>query len=374
MHKLIDNLKDLFIALSKYPEKYSELGAMLKDILNSGFENKIICDKVFITKGSDDYKEPLVLIPLMPTSDILKTNNIKYYDLEINVSNLSDTDYSVEEYIVWLIHEICENLITDNTLIRFKKMLITKYNNAESGIKSVIRNLGYIMWIGVFSRTNKEICDSTSNNFFINYLKETNLDFLIDSWNSALSKYISKNGGDHKILTDEYLDYKDNSDFLTFNKLARRYSSYGFKYNDTEYSTFVKYLLAGTNSELLKYYISREPKHLAIFKEKEIFNVFNDNKILYESSSETELYKGSKTRNYVNEYSELALDVDNVITVSDKIRTAVKLKDFQVDITKALETDILNNAVLQDLRERTNKLVIELNTKKCEPSIMEEFI
>ena len=112
---------------------------------------------------------------------------------------------------------------------------------------------------------------------------------------------------------------------------------------------------------------------MALFKEKEIFNIFNDNKILYESA-ETKLLEGSKTKNYINEFSELVLDVDNVITTSDKIRTAVKLKDFSVDITKALETDILNRNVLQDLRDKTNTLIQKLSERKCEPTVMEEFI
>lgn len=373
MIKLIDTLKELFLAIKEYPERYNELAEMMKVTLNNGFNNKIICEKVFITKGADDYKAPLTVIPVMPVSDILEIDTIKYYDLEINISNLSQDNYSVEEYISWLLHEICENVITDKTLTRFKKMLITKYNQNESAIKSVIRNIGYLVWIGVFSRTEKEPIDSMTNDFFSNYLKNNLLDNLIDSWNSALSKYVSKNGGDHKVLTNEYLKYKDNSDFLTFNRLARRYSSYALKYNNTDYSTFVKYLIAGTNSELLKYYITREPKHLALFKEKEIFNVFNDNKILYESA-ETKLLEGSKTRNYMNEYSELALDVDNVITTSDKIRTAVKLKDFSVSISKALETDILNRNVLQDLRDKTNTLIQKLSERKCEPTVMEEFI
>ena len=373
MVNLIDTFKEILLAIKQYPERYNELAEMTKETLNNGFDNKIICEKVFITKGNDEYKEPITVIPIMPVSDILDVDTIKYYDLEINISNLSDTDYSVEEYIAWLIHELCENVITDVTLTRFKKMLICKYNQNEPAIKSVIRNIGYLVWIGVFSRTAKEPIDSMTNDFFSNYLKTNDLDNFIDSWNSALVKYVSKNGGDYKVLTNNYLKYKDNSDFLTFNRLARKYSSFAIKYNDTDYSTFVKYLVAGVNSELLKYYITREPKHLALFKEKEIFNVFNDNKILYESA-ETELLEGRKTRNYINEFSELALDVDNVITTSDKIRTAVKLKDFSVDISKALETDILNKKVLQDLRDRTNTLIQKLSERKCEPTIMEEFI
>lgn len=373
MINLIDTLKDLLLAIKQYPDRYNELAEMVKDTLNNGFDNKIICEKVFITKGNDEYKQPLTIIPVMPVSDILDINTIKYYDIEINISNLSENDYTVEEYIAWLFHELSENIITDKTLTRFKKMLISKYNQNEPAIKSVIRNIGYLVWIGIFSRTEKEPIDSMTNDFFSNYLKNTDLEFLIDSWNSALNKFISKNGGDHKVVTSEYLKYKDNSDFLTFNKLARRYSSYAIKYNDSDYPTFVKYLVAGVNSELLKFYITREPKHLALFKEKEIFNVFNDNKILYESA-ETELLEGRKTINYMNEFSELALDVDNVITTSDKIRAAVKLKEFSVMLTKALETDILNKNVLQDLRDKTNTLIQKLSERQCEPTIMEEFI
>lgn len=373
MVKLVETLKDLFLAIKKYPDRYNELAAMVKDTLNNSFENKIICEKVFICKGADDYKEPLTIIPIMPVSEILEIDTIKYYDLEINISNLSENEYTIEEYIAWLFHELCKNVITDETLVRFKKMIISKYDQNEVGIKSVIRNIGYLVWIGVFSRTIKEPIDSMTNNFFSNFIKEYNLIDIENAWNSAIVKYVSKNGGDHNVLTMSYVNSKDNADFLTFNKLARRYSSYAMKYNNTDYSTFIKYLIAGVNSELLKYYISREPKHLAIFKEKEIFNVFDDNKILYESS-ETNLLEGDKTRNYVSEYSELALDVDNVITTSDKLRIAVKLKDFSVDITKALENDILNNKVLQELRERTNDLISRLQKIQTEPTIMEEFI
>ena len=72
MVKLVETLKDLFLAIKKYPDRYNELAAMIKDTLNNSFENKIICEKVFICKGADDYKEPLTVIPIMPVSEILE--------------------------------------------------------------------------------------------------------------------------------------------------------------------------------------------------------------------------------------------------------------------------------------------------------------
>ena len=189
MINLIDTFKELLLAIKQYPERYNELAEMVKATLNNGFDNKIICEKVFISKGNDEYTEPLTVIPVMPVSDILEIDTIKYYDLEINISNLSEDNYTVEEYISWLIHELCENIITDKTLTRFKKMLISKYNQNEPAIKSVVRNIGYLVWAGVFSRTAKESIDSMINDFFSNYLKNNSLDYLIDSWNSALNKY-----------------------------------------------------------------------------------------------------------------------------------------------------------------------------------------
>ena len=111
MVNLINTFKEILLAIKQYPERYNELAEMTKETLNNGFNNKIICEKVFITKGNDEYKEPITVIPVMPVSDILEIDTIKYYDLEINISNLSETDYSVEEYIAWLIHELCENVI-----------------------------------------------------------------------------------------------------------------------------------------------------------------------------------------------------------------------------------------------------------------------
>lgn len=376
MENMIKMLRDVFKTLSENTSRSNELGAILKDVLNKGFENRLVCEKVFICKGTNEYKEPIIVIPVMPTSEILEIDTLKYYDLEININSFDNIDrdgYTIDEIIAWLLHEICENLITDNTLVRFKKMIITKYDQFESAIKSVIRNVGYLTWISIFSRTAKSYINDISADFYSSFLTNKDMYEYRDIWNSALARYISKSGGDNNILTEKYIKYKDNSDFLTFNKLARRYSSYALKYNDTEYSTFTKYLIAKENSELLKHYISREPKHLALFKEKEIFNVFNDNKILYESA-ETKLMEAPKTRSFVNEFSELVLDVNNVITTSDKIRVAVKLKDFSTDLTKAIETDILNNEVLQDLREKVNTLIKKLSDTKVEPTIMEEFI
>jgi len=371
MYDFLNILEKLFISLNDHPEKQKEIGEMIKDTLNNGFKG-LICENIFISRGTDISSIPVNIIPIMPTTDILEINNLKYYDIELNLTAINNAD-NVSEITAWLIHEISENLITDNTLVRFKKMLIKYYNHAESGIKSVIRTIGYLTWIGIFSRTKKSYIDEMSTDFFSSFLKNNGLDNYIAHWNNALKKYVSTNGGDTTILTDSYIENKDKSEFLTFNKLARRYSAYAVKYNDTTYSTFTKYIIASEKSELLKFYIEREPKHLAIFKEKEIFNIFDDNKILHEST-ETELLEGTKTRSFVKEFSELSIDVDNVISTSDKLKVAVKLKEFQLDLTKAIYTDLLNKEVLQDLREKTNILVNKLNKVDTVPAVMEEFI
>lgn len=373
MYNFLKTLYELIYELNNTPKREKEISVMIKDILNSGFDNKIICKNIFISKGNDTISSPANVIPIMPTSDIMEVDTIKYYDIEINTDVITGNDmYTPIETVAWILHELAENVMTDKTLIRFKKNLIKYYDLSESGIKSVLRTVGYIVWIGVFSRTHKELITHTSSDFFANYLKTNELDNYIDAWNRALKKYVSANGGDNKILTDNYLELKDKSEFLTFNRLAREYSAYAVKYNDTTYPTFAKYLIASEKSELIKHYIEREPKHLAIFKEKEIFNIFNDNKILYESA-ESDLIKEPNTRNFIKDFSELELDVNNVISTSDKIRVAVKLKDFQLDITKALETDTLNNDVLQDLREKTFKLISKLDKIEVVPAVMEEL-
>lgn len=373
MYNFLKTLYELIYELNNTPKREKEISVMIKDILNSGFDNKIICKNIFISKGNDTISSPANVIPIMPTSDIMEVDTIKYYDIEINTDVITGNDmYTPIETVAWILHELAENVMTDKTLIRFKKNLIKYYDLSESGIKSVLRTVGYIVWIGVFSRTHKELITYTSSDFFANYLRTNELDDYIDAWNRALKKYVSANGGDNKILTDNYLELKDKSEFLTFNRLAREYSAYAVKYNDTTYPTFAKYLIASEKSELIKHYIEREPKHLAIFKEKEIFNIFNDNKILYESA-ESDLIKEPNTRSFIKDFSELELDVNNVISTSDKIRVAVKLKDFQLDITKALETDTLNNDVLQDLREKTFKLISKLDKIEVVPAVMEEL-
>lgn len=373
MYNFLKTLYELIYELNNTPKREKEISVMIKDILNSGFDNKIICKNIFISKGNDTISSPANVIPIMPTSDIMEVDTIKYYDIEINTDVITGNDmYTPIETVAWILHELAENVMTDKTLVRFKKNLIKYYDLSESGIKSVLRTVGYIVWIGVFSRTHKELITHTSSDFFANYLKTNELDDYIDAWNRALKKYVSANGGDNKILTDNYLELKDKSEFLTFNRLAREYSAYAVKYNDTTYPTFAKYLIASEKSELIKHYIEREPKHLAIFKEKEIFNIFNDNKILYESA-ESDLIKEPNTRSFIKDFSELELDVDNVVSTSDKIRVAVKLKDFQLDITKALETDTLNNDVLQDLREKTFKLISKLDKIEVVPAVMEEL-
>lgn len=373
MYNFLKTLYELIYELNNTPKREKEISVMIKDILNSGFDNKIICKNIFISKGNDTISSPANIIPIMPTSDIMEVDTIKYYDIEINTDVITGNDmYTPIETVAWILHELAENVMTDKTLVRFKKNLIKYYDLSESGIKSVLRTVGYIVWIGVFSRTHKELITYTSSDFFANYLRTNELDDYIDAWNRALKKYVSANGGDNKILTDNYLELKDKSEFLTFNRLAREYSAYAVKYNDTTYPTFAKYLIASEKSELIKHYIEREPKHLAIFKEKEIFNIFNDNKILYESA-ESDLIKEPNTRSFIKDFSELELDVNNVISTSDKIRVAVKLKDFQLDITKALETDTLNNDVLQDLREKTFKLISKLDKIEVVPAVMEEL-
>lgn len=370
MNTFIKSMNKLFISLQAHPEKSDEIAEMIKCTLNDSF-NQITCKKVFISKGNDCDPYGITVIPNMPRCNILTVNSISEYDIDIDLDSFinkhNKNGFDSEELIAWLLHELYANVMTDETLLRYKKLLIKYYDTNNSSIMDTVRSLGRLLWIGIFSRTKKEYINEDadmSSMSLVNMTLFTNE--LADSWNSALAKYVCNNDASYNILTDKYIDRMDRTQLREFNTLARKYSSYVLKYNNTDYSTMIKYIINTSNSELIKHYCEKEPDQMIIFKERDVYNIFNDRKLLLENADQTRanisLMKNISAAELQNMYTEYEIDINNVETASDKILLAVKLKDLITKLSeKILETELSDKEILSLLREKSMMLLDKLN-------------
>lgn len=383
MNKFVNEMGNIFYTLFKHPERDEEISEIIKETLNNEFLNKydIGCKKVFISKGNDSNPYVISVIPTMPNNNILNHKFLKTYDIDIDFDNFIDTHnyngFNAEELSAWLIHEIAANLITDTTLLRYKKLLIKYYDTNNSSIMNTISSLGILLWIGIFSRTKKEFVEETNIGGEVDAILQTY--DVIDDWNNALMKYVCNIGGTYEALSDEYILRMDKTHLRKFNELARKYSAYVIKYNNTDYSTMAKYLISTTNSKLIKYYIEKEPQQMVIFKEKDVYNLFDDRKLLLEDAEnekngtdKIDLFKEKTAAEIVNEYNELELDVNNVTCMSDKLLVSVRLKDLLTAINKRLLEDNTNYSdpsSLSFIREKVNELIHKLNSTDLDEKI-----
>lgn len=347
---------------------------VIKETLNNTFP-KTNCVKVYVNTSNVDNGIPAICIPQM-VSNVLDVRNLVDYSIEINTEYYSNTieGYTPEEVALFIIHEIVENIITDNTFMRFKNIIV-KYMTDKSKntfINGRNRSISSLLWFGIFSRTKKYIVKDTDTEFFSSFIKEYLSVKYVDMWNGIVRKYLSINGGDPYQLTDTYLDYKDRSDLITFNKFAREYLSNEHCKYPGYFERVTKYILAFNNSKLLADIIATKPLFSGEFPGKDIYKIFDDSDIIYESASD--IFSEPTSKSFINRYNELEIDVNNIFTASEKLEVAVKLHEFNRDITKALEKDLLNKDILESLRSKTNTLIHKLKNIDVNESIIEEFI
>ena len=360
------SMSKLFTSLKNHPEKDREIADLIKHTLNDEFSN-IKCNRVFISHGNDYSPFVINVIPSLPKINILSINNITEYDIDIDLASFaSASNYNGmadDELVAWLYHELLANVITDETLLRYKKLLIKYYDSNNSAIMDTIKTFGRLLWIGIFSRTRKDyIKDDEIVNGVNAMIQEAGLD---DSWNTALAKYICLMGGDASIITDEYISRMDKTQLREFNTLARKYSAYVFKYNNTDYSTMIKYIISSTNSQLVKYYCEKEPDQMIVFKEKDVYNLFDDRRLLLEDSESPEI--DPMLRNTItatelqNKFNEYSLDIDEVKTASDKIKLGAEIHDLIKQISDKILTADYDVSGLSLLKEKSNMLLDKLN-------------
>ena len=363
MNNTINTLNNIFAKLKERPDKSDDISKLIRDNLNSMFEDEEIkCNKVFISEGNGSNPFYVSVIPNRPDSKILKKKFLKEYDIDIDLSsfesNYNKNGFTVNEMTAWLIHELASNILTDETFLRFKKLIVKYYDTKNGTILDTIDAYGAMLWIGVFSRTKMDFSDKLTNvNIILNKFG------LSEYWESALFKYISSNGGDSSIITDEYIDRMDRVQLRKFNELARKYASYSLKYNNTDYSTMVKYIINSTKSELVKYYISKEPQSVPTYAEKMVYVLFDDTKLLLEAiGNEEDIYSEIKIVDILDKLEELTLDINNIKSESDKLLCSAKLKELSKIIDyKYTNCDITMKDQIQRFKYDIETLITKLD-------------
>lgn len=363
MNNTINTLNNIFAKLKERPDKSDDISKLIRDNLNSMFEGEEIkCNKVFISEGNGSNPFYVSVIPNRPDSKILKKKFLKEYDIDIDLSsfesNYNKNGFTVNEMTAWLIHELASNILTDETFLRFKKLIVKYYDTKNGTILDTIDAYGTMLWIGVFSRTKMDFSDKLTNvNIILNKFG------LSEYWESALFKYISSNGGDSSIITDEYIDRMDRVQLRKFNELARKYTSYSLKYNNTDYSTMVKYIINSTKSELVKYYISKEPQSVPTYAEKMVYVLFDDTKLLLEAiGNEEDIYSEIKIVDILDKLEELTLDINNIKSESDKLLCSAKLKELSKIIDyKYTNCDITMKDQIQRFKYDIETLITKLD-------------
>lgn len=362
MNSTINTLNNIFAKLKERPDKSDDISKLIRDNLNSMFEDEEIkCNKVFISEGNGSNPFYVSVIPNRPDNKILKKKFLKEYDIDIDLSsfesNYNKNGFTVNEMTAWLIHELASNILTDETFLRFKKLIVKYYDTKNGTILDTIDAYGTMLWIGVFSRTKMDFSDKLTNvNIILNKFG------LSEYWESALFKYISSNGGDSSIITDEYINRMDRVQLRKFNELARKYASYSLKYNNTDYSTMVKYIINSTKSELVKYYISKEPQSVPTYAEKMVYVLFDDTKLLLEAiGNEEDIYSEIKIVDIAKKLEELTVDINNIKSESDKLLCSAKLKELSKIIDyKYTNCDITMKDLIQKFKYDIETLISKL--------------
>lgn len=363
----MNTIETLINSLKEHPEKDHELGELIRQTLNKYFP-KIRCERVFISKNND-YNAYIANIIPIEDKPSLDTNNFIKYDLDIDLSSLAEI--SGIEMCVWIYHELLANVITDETLLRYKKLMIKYYDLNDGNVRESITNnsypgLGKLAEIGVFGRTAKEYIEDIHMCSGVNFMIASS--GLTDHWNSVLAKYININGGDSNIISTNYIDRMDKAQLREFNKLARKYLTSVVRVRNTDYSTLIKYVIAATKSELTKYYCEKEPFSLFRFEEKDAFVKYDDNRLLrddqYNSVINQTVNNITSTGDLRAEYENYKVMVDNIKTATEKIRLCAnihnlitKISDKIMDYTQSVTSVHYDTSVLSGLKSDTIALL-----------------
>lgn len=343
MKELITTLDKIFTSLRDHPTRETEVGEMLKGVLNNHFGNST-CAKVFISKGKTTSDFVISVIPYFPqTGKLFETTYLTTYDIDINVSwfnKLADSDgFQPEDMTTWLLHELFANIITDTTFLRYKKQLTKFYDINNGSVMNVIKVYGDIPRIGIFGNTIKEYISGNSTDSTVNKLLDEC--GLKERWNDILTRYVCRQGGSYNIISPEYVDRMDRAQFRMFNEIARKYSAYVVKYNNKDYYDVMHYFIAGTGSELLKFYCEKEPKQVIAFKEEEVYNLFDDRKLLRDTDNENITFSKEK------DYQQLKDEFDTIVfeygssddNAADMLLAMVKVKDLYNEISNRMVID-----------------------------------
>lgn len=338
MNQLIEYLSRFFISLYENPDKSNEICELLRDFINKTINKdtntNITCKNVFVSKNSSDDKYYIAIIPIIePSTKLLSTEKFNEFDVDINLSSFI-TSYNngltVDELVAWFMHELFANVITDTTLLRFKRMLVKIYDINNSNILYTVKSIGTLLNFGIFSRTKKDFIEnSVTRTAVSDFIMQYELN---DSWDNALRKYIRMSGGSYDILMDSNIEHLDKNQFMQFNKLARKYGTKSIRYATSDYDRYINYVISLTGSELIKYYALKEPANLLLFNEEDQYNIFNDNKIMMESSSEYD-------QPISTQIEMLNIDFNNIRNDSDKLLMAARIRDLVIKINEALENN-----------------------------------
>lgn len=365
MRKFITTMEVLINSLKEHPEKDHELGELIRQCLNKYFP-KCRCDRVFITKNNDCNHYIANVIPKIESGNTKATD----YDIDIDLSSLSIQDESVSisaiEMVTWIYHELLANVITDETLLRYKKLIIKFQNPNNRKTIDINGYYGTLARISIFSRTAKEYIEDIHMSSGVNFMiASTGLE---DNWNSVLDKYINMNGGNPTIISEDHVDRMDKTNIREFNKLARRYGTDVVRVKNTDYATMIKYIIASTKSELVKAYCEEEPHSIFFCHEANSFTLFDDNRLLKDDQYNATINKTVNnivsTTDLRNKFDKYVIDADNINTAMEKIALCanihnliIQISDKITEYTSSVSSVPYDTSVLTDLKMRCNDLL-----------------
>jgi hypothetical protein len=282
-------------------------------------------------------------------------------DMNCFMTNYNKNGLTVDEFVAWFMHELFANVITDDTLLHYKKLIINNYDLKLNGMTGAINTYGDILWYGIFANTDKKFSNINSS---VNSLLECY--DLASLWDEALKKYVSMTGGDVYILSDDHLNYIHTGQIRVFNTIVRKYGTIGVKYNNMDWSIYSNYISSLTHSKLLKSIISEEPRLEPIFDSKNIFSIFKDEDAFLENTTILEAYDDCSPDTIYFKAQELVNDANGIETQSDKLLIQSRIHDLALFTDKRLRNDSLN-IVLQKVKD----ILINLKNKvdSIEPDI-----
>lgn len=305
------------------------------------YNDTFTCTEIFISRGSsDDFV--VSVIPEMKFDNILDRRFLNSYKIDINVNALVSS-YSPEDIAVLIVHDILANIVTDETLLRLKKLLVKYYDTNNDTLINTIKVYGPVAWCGIFGNTDK----------LSEKIKLILDEFgLLERYTMTLNKFKSVTHTTNKDLMDDAILRSDKIYLLQWNKIARRYATDTFLYNDNRYDIYANNIRAATGSDLLYSMIKTRPIHDMVFREKESFTLYNDQKLLYESAEIEDM-------SYPAMQSKLKSIKEEMINCEDEscqLLQATKLKDMIKEVDAKIESITRDRLqVWYELKDEINK-------------------